>query len=203
MDELSVGEAGRKHVNKNNAGYSILFESINLIIHYNLSGSHELLGQAIALLGSFISAKDTNLLYLSLETMTRLSKIPGTAESIKKHEAVIINILKDGDVYLRRRSLDLLFNICDKTNSKNIVHELLANLARSDVSIREETVLKIAILAENFASSFKWYIDVILKLITLAGDYLADEIWYRVIQIVTNNEELQAYAAQRVYEVSP
>jgi AP-2 complex subunit alpha len=34
-----------------------------------------------------------------------------------------------------------------------------------------------------------------LKLLSLAGEHVNDEVWQRVIQIVTNNEELQAYAA--------
>ena len=46
--------------------------------------------------------------------------------------------------------------------------------------MKEEIVLKIAILAEKFAENLNWYIDVIFKLIELAGDYVSDEIWYRV-----------------------
>lgn len=44
------------------------------------------------------------------------------------------------------------------------------------------------------------YVDVILQLITLAGDFVTDDIWYRVVQIVTNHEELQDYAASTCYK---
>jgi AP-2 complex subunit alpha len=44
-------------------------------------------------------------------------------------------------------------------------------------------VLKVAILAEKYASDYNWFVDVILKLIRIAGDYVADEVWYRVIQV--------------------
>ena len=37
-------------------------------------------------------------------------------------------------------------------------------------------VLKIAILAEKFAQDYKWYVDVVLNLIRIAGDYIADEV---------------------------
>lgn len=33
-----------------------------------------------------------------------------------------------------------------------------------------------------------------------AGDYVGEEVWFRIVQIVTNTEPLQAYAARRVYE---
>lgn len=44
------------------------------------------------------------------------------------------------------------------------------------------------------------YVDTILRLMSQAGDYVGEEVWYRIVQIVTNTEELQEYAARRVYE---
>jgi len=41
----------------------------------------------------------------------------------------------------------------------------------------------------------------VLKLISMAGDHVSEEIWYRVVQIVTNNPELQPYAARTVLKV--
>lgn len=63
-------------------------------------------------------------------------------------------------------------------------------------------VLKVAILAEKYATDYKWYVDVILNLIRLAGDYVSEEVWYRVIQIVINRDDVQGYAAKTVFEVS-
>ena len=57
-------------------------------------------------------------------------------------------------------------------------------------------------LAEKYATDYKWYVDVILNLIRLAGDYVSEEVWYRVIQIVINREDVQGYAAKTVFEVS-
>src|SRR6201994_737073 len=34
----------------------------------------------------------------------------------------------------------------------------------------------------------------------MAGEHVGDEVWQRIIQIVTNNEELQVYAAQTILE---
>ena len=62
-------------------------------------------------------------------------------------------------------------------------------------------MLKVAILAEKYATDYKWYVDVILNLIRLAGDYVSEEVWYRVIQIVVNREDVQGYAAKTVFEV--
>jgi AP-2 complex subunit alpha len=61
-------------------------------------------------------------------------------------------------------------------------------------------VLKIAILTEKYATDVQWYVDISLRLIAMAGDHVSDEVWQRVIQIVTNNEELQVYAAQNILQ---
>lgn len=63
-------------------------------------------------------------------------------------------------------------------------------------------VLKVAILAEKYAVDYSWYVDTILNLIRIAGDYVSEEVWYRVIQIVINRDDVQGYAAKTVFEVA-
>ncbi|KAI5421349.1 hypothetical protein KIW84_044967 [Lathyrus oleraceus] len=64
-------------------------------------------------------------------------------------------------------------------------------------SIRWRIQAKAAILAEKFAPDLSWYVDVIFQLIDKAGDFVSDDIWFRVVQFVTNNEDLQPYAAAK------
>ena len=49
----------------------------------------------------------------------------------------------------------------------------------------EEIVLKVAVLAERFAVTLNWYIDVVIKLIEYGGDYTSEDLWFRVAQMVT------------------
>ncbi len=122
-------------------------------------------------------------------------------DAVKKHQETVINALKtERDVSVRQRAVDLLYAMCDRSNSEDIVLEMLTYLETADYSIREEMVLKVAILAEKYATDYKWYVDVILNLIRLAGDYVSEEVWYRVIQIVINREDVQGYAAKTVFE---
>lgn len=37
-------------------------------------------------------------------------------------------------------------------------------------------VLKVAILAEKYAVDYTWYVDTILNLIRVAGDYVSEEV---------------------------
>jgi len=187
-----------KNVQQNNAQNAVLFEAINLVIH--LDDEHNLMVQISSRMGKFIQSRETNVRYLGLEAMTHFAARAETLDPIKKHQNIIIGSLRDRDISVRRKGLDLLYSMCDPTNSQPIVNELLKYLASADFAIREEMVLKIAILTEKYATDIQWYVDISLRLIAMAGDHVSDEVWQRVIQIVTNNEELQVYAAQHILE---
>ncbi|KAF2086786.1 Adaptor protein complex AP-2 alpha subunit [Saccharata proteae CBS 121410] len=187
-----------KNVQQNNAQNAVLFEAINLVIH--LDTEHDLMVQISSRLGKFIQSRETNVRYLGLEAMTHLAARAETLDPIKKHQSIIIGSLRDRDISVRRQGLDLLYSMCDPSNSQPIVSELLKYLQTADFAIREEMVLKIAILTEKYATDIQWYVDISLRLIAMAGDHVSDEVWQRVIQIVTNNEELQVYAAQNILQ---
>lgn len=187
-----------KNVQQNNAQNAVLFEAINLVIH--LDTESDLMVQISTRLGKFIASRETNVRYLGLEAMTHLAARSETLDPIKKHQSIIIGSLRDRDISVRRQGLDLLYSMCDPTNAQAIVNELLRYLQSADYAIREEMVLKIAILTEKYATDVQWYVDISLRLIAMAGDHVSDEVWQRVIQIVTNNEELQVYAAQNILQ---
>ncbi|KAJ7357369.1 adaptin N terminal region-domain-containing protein [Mycena albidolilacea] len=187
-----------RNVQHNNAQHAILFEAIGLAIH--LDTNSPLVGTAAVLLARFISSKETNVRYLGLDTMAHLAARADSLAPIKKQQDIIILSLRDKDISVRRRALDLLYSMCDVDNSELIVGELLRYLKVADYALREEMVLKIAVLTEKYASSYKWYVDTILQLISAAGDHVGDEVWYRVVQIVTNTDDLQEYAAKVIFE---
>ncbi|KAI3679442.1 hypothetical protein L2E82_51353 [Cichorium intybus] len=198
LQRILMGTDVVKNVNKNNASHAVLFEALALVMH--LDSEKEMMSQCVALLGKFIAVREPNIRYLGLENMTRMLMVTDVHEIIKRHQAQIITSLKDPDISIRRRSLDLLYGMCDVTNAKDIVEELLQYLATADFAMREELALKAAILAEKFAPDLSWYVDVILQLIDKAGDFVSDDIWFRVVQFVTNNEDLQPYAALKARE---
>jgi len=72
------------------------------------------------------------------------------------------------------------------------------------LQIKEELVLKIIILAEKFAEDILFYIDVVVRLIDTSGDFITEDIWYRIIQIISGfgkqqNSELQRICANRLF----
>ncbi|KAM9461175.1 AP-2 complex subunit alpha-2 isoform 1-T1 [Clarias gariepinus] len=188
-----------KKVQHSNAKNAVLFEAISLIIHHDSEPT--LLVRACNQLGQFLQHRETNLRYLALESMCTLASSEFSHEAVKTHIDTVINALKtERDVSVRQRAVDLLYAMCDRSNAKQIVAEMLSYLETADYSIREEIVLKVAILAEKYAVDYTWYVDTILNLIRIAGDYVSEEVWYRVIQIVINRDDVQGYAAKTVFE---
>jgi AP-2 complex subunit alpha len=177
----------------------VLFEAVGLVIL--LERDRELVEQMAMQLGRFIAAKEPNTRcaplrqssspfhsthmrvfnrrsYLGLENMGRLSMLPQVALVVKRNQQQIAESLHDPDISIRRRALDLLYGMCDAGNAQDIVRELLDYLVVSDFAIREELVLKIAILAEKYAPTQRWYIDVVLTMMDKAGDFVSDDIWH-------------------------
>uniref|UniRef100_A0A8C5SRG8 Adaptor related protein complex 2 subunit alpha 2 n=1 Tax=Laticauda laticaudata TaxID=8630 RepID=A0A8C5SRG8_LATLA len=176
--------------------YNLLSFSFSL-----LPSEPNLLVRACNQLGQFLQHRETNLRYLALESMCTLASSEFSHEAVKTHIETVINALKtERDVSVRQRAVDLLYAMCDRSNAQQIVAEMLNYLETADYSIREEIVLKVAILAEKYAVDYTWYVDTILNLIRIAGDYVSEEVWYRVIQIVINRDDVQGYAAKTVFE---
>ena len=188
-----------KKIYHSNAKNAILFEAIYLIIH--LEYEHAFMIRACNHIGSFMQHKEANLRYLTIEVMVLLGASEVCHGAVVKHLDTVLTTLKtDKDISIRQRCADLLYAMCDHENAENIISELLTYLEKADYAIREELVLKIAILAEKFAVDFQWYVMSILNLIRVGGDFVSEEVWHRVIQIVINREDIQGYAAKLCFE---
>eukprot|EP00727_Mastigamoeba_balamuthi_P009684 m51a1_g5338 Adaptor protein complex 2 (AP-2), alpha subunit (1044) ;mRNA; r:422924-427144 len=184
--------------NHKNAYNAVLFAAIDLAV--TLEFDERLVGSAVSLLGRFVSSRETNGRYLALEAMAHLVKSSDAGAALcRKHQKTIVAALREADISIRRRALDLLYAMCDAASGKEILSELLDYLATSaDAAIKEELALKIAILAERFAAGRAGYVDTVVRLVNIAGDYVGDEIWFRVVKLVTNCEDVQEYAARAV-----
>ena len=190
--------------------YCIFFELINLIDHLNLRLNFKIFDNYVNILGSFLiddskrcPNADINTRYLALDGMAKLSKYSNGNKIMKDHSTIILQSLRDSDVSIRRRALDLLFLICTPETVKTICKELLIYFREDDPQLKEDITLKIAILSEKFAPDYLWYIDCCLKMLEVAGDYAPEDIIYRIVQMVTgfegkeSDKNLQIHACEK------
>ena len=193
---LTAPEEKSANIQRANIKLSVIFEAIKLIIVVDRQSKN--VATALTILAHFLTAKETNFRYVGLDIMSHFIEYPETKAQVLLHIDTIIESLKDRDLSVQQRALDLLFYICDGNIAGRIVKELIDFLPIANYEIHDELVLKIAILAEKFGKSRAWLIDIILELINTSGENVGDEIWFRVVQIVTNHEEVREYSTSRI-----
>lgn len=186
--------------NAGNTINCILFEAVELIINYGPDAVAQLHENAVNWLGQFIEMKDANTRYLGLGAMIKFVKQHGSSE-LRDHQSSVIASLKDSDISIQKKSLELLYVMTDATNAEQTVAELCNFLDEVDSVMKEDMVIKIALLTEINAKGsqhqMQWYIDTILKVLLGAGDYASENVWHRVVHLVTNTPDLQEYAAEK------
>jgi len=189
-----------ENANKSNAEHAILFETINLIISYGNNVKLSLRDSSLSLLGKFITVKDSNIRYLGLDALTKIARLEGS-KIVQEYQYSVIDSLKDIDISVKKRALELLYVMVDNENCVEIVGELVTNLAIAENNIKEDYVVKIAILAEKYTTDFTWYLDTLCKVLLVAGEYVAEAIWYRMVQIVINHVDIHPYAANKMFDI--
>ena len=181
---------------RKNTGNSVLYELVRCIFSYESSKSLKGLGGSI--LGQFLANKDNNYKYLALNTLNDIAKID--IDTVQKHKNVILEFLKDPDIAIKRRSLDLTYLIVNTENIRQIVTETLDFInSTSNVDFKLELTSKIFYSLEKYSPSLKWEIDVLLKMLCLCEDSINEEIIWKIINLILNTKELQQYTMFRYF----
>lgn len=200
---LTRGEAAHDSINVQNTQYSLVFEAIALVVSWGPTdprGDHyELREMTHRLLGKYIAVNDANVKYLALDMLSRVCKVDGVVDTLKTYQHIVVASLNDADMSVRKRSLEVVFLITDATNAHSVVAELVIALTTADEAMREDMVVKIAILAQRFYENIRWYVDTMVEVIVIAGNFVAEAVWHHIVQTVINNEVVHEYAAQKLF----
>ena len=196
LEELLNSIPSSTDTTRKNTGNSVLYELVRCIFSYESSKSLKGLGGSI--LGQFLANKDNNYKYLALNTLNDIAKID--IDTVQKHKNVILEFLKDPDIAIKRRSLDLTYLIVNTENIRQIVTETLDFInSTSNVEFKLELTSKIFYSLEKYSPSLKWEIDVLLKMLCLCEDSINEEIIWKIINLILNTKELQQYAMFRYF----
>lgn len=196
-----------------NSQSSILFQAVSLAVF--LDASPDAINGATSALVMLLNSNETNTRYLALDALIKLtSRITSssTTSKLDEHLIKIAQLLNDKDLSVRKKSLDLLYITCNPSTFNIIIPKLLDYFPVADLGIRSEIAIKIAILAEKFATDSTWYVNTMLKLLSIGGgstgsssgnsysavNYTGNEIWERIVQIIVNNEDLQVKSCRSI-----
>lgn len=178
-----------------NVGNSILYEAVRTILDIEADAGLRVLG--VNILGKFLTNKDNNIRYVSLNTLVKVVAIDTNA--VQRHRNTILECLRDPDISIRRRALDLSFTLINESNVRVLIRELLAFLEVADNEFKPTMTTQIGVASDRYAPNKRWHFDTMLRVLTLAGNYVKEPILSSFVRLIATTPELQTYAVQKLY----
>ncbi|KAI3645995.1 hypothetical protein MP228_008923 [Amoeboaphelidium protococcarum] len=188
LAQIATNTDGNKNV-----GNSILYECCLTIMNIDCDSSLRTL--AINMFGKFLGNTDNNVRYVALNTLNEATEysnaqsVQETTNAIQRHRTTVLECLHDNDISIRRRALNLSFKLVTQSNVRLLVRELLLflELPTTDAEFKQWMPARICAVAEQYAPNRRWFLDTVLRVLKLAGNYLGgSDVLSNFIKVVGN-----------------
>ncbi|KAJ3148989.1 clathrin associated protein complex large subunit [Geranomyces variabilis] len=198
MNDVLAQVATNTEASKN-VGNAILYEAVLTIMDIESESSLRVL--AINILGRFLSNRDNNIRYVALTTLTKTSQNTTTdASALQRHRATILECLRDSDISIRRRALDLSFFLINAQNIRILTRELLSFLEVCEGDVKNSVAIRICDFAGRYRPNKRWEVDTVCRVLRVAGAFVDQTVVNHFIKLVTTSPpELQQYAVRKLY----
>lgn len=140
-----------------------MYEAVLTILDIEADSGLRVLG--VNILGKFLSNRDNNIRYVALNTLNKVVAVEPNA--VQRHRNTILDCLRDPDISIRRRALDLSFTLINESNVRVLIRELLAFLEVADNEFKPVMTSQIGIAADRFAPNKRWHVDTMLRVLKL------------------------------------
>jgi len=168
-----------------NIGHAVVYECITTIT--SLFPVPEMIEAAADHIAKFLTSPNSNIKYLGITALSRIVKI--NPKYAREHQSVVIECLEDSDDTIRRKTLSLLFAMCNEDNVEAIVLRLLKFLASStDGFLREELVRNICNVAEQFSNSNEWYVETLNRVLELAAEHVTATTLQGMLKLIAEGD---------------
>ncbi|XP_012277861.1 AP-1 complex subunit gamma-1 isoform X5 [Orussus abietinus] len=189
MNDILAQVATNTETSKN-VGNTILYETVLSIMDIKSESGLRVL--AVNILGRFLLNNDKNIRYVALNTLLKTVYVDTTA--VQRHRSTILECLKDPDVSIRRRAMELSFALVNTSNIRTMMKELLLFLERADPEFKAQCSSNIVMSAERFAPNKRWHLETLFKVLVAAGNYVRDDVVACTIQLISETQAQQGYA---------
>jgi AP-1 complex subunit gamma-1 len=174
-----------------NAGNAVLYECVQTIMAIPSAESGlRILG--INILGRFLSNKDNNIRYVALQMLQKVVLID--PKSVQRHRTTVLECLRDNDISIQRRALDVAYSLVNTENVESVTREMISYLVQADSEFKPDLASRICMCIDKFAPTKKWHIDNTIKVLSIAGNEIGDDIVFSLCHVVAGCIELHAYS---------
>jgi AP-1 complex subunit gamma-1 len=180
-----------------NAGNAILYECVQTIMQIESEGGLRVL--AVNILGRFLLNRDNNIRYVALNTLSKI--VSDDVQAVQRHRNTIVDCLKDPDISIRTRALDLIYSLANETNIRTLAREMLNYLVVCSAELKPDLCAKIADVVDRFAPSKRWQIDTLITTLSIAGNNLENEtIASSLICLIAQCTQLHGYIVHKLFQ---
>lgn len=183
-----------------NVGNAILYEAVMTIMNIECDSSLRVLG--INILGKFLSNKDNNIKYVALTTLTKTSQMTTQTDStaLQRHRSTVLDCLRDPDISIRRRALDLSFYLINSSNIRILTRELLSFLETAESDVKSSVAARICHYAGRFRPNKRWEVDTVTRVLRVAGSFVDQSIVNYFVKLVTTGDSIvHQYSVRKLF----
>eukprot|EP00978_Attheya_sp_CCMP212_P021803 scaffold64098_cov53-Attheya_sp.AAC.4 len=212
MNDVLAQVATNTETSKN-AGNAILYECVQTIMAVESEDGLRVL--AVNILGRFLLNRDNNIRYVALNTLARCvveqkqvdsedaevsEEGANTASSaLQRHRTMVVDCLKDPDISIRQRALELIYHLVNHDNVETLTAELLNYLVLCPREHRADICTRILRVVEKFSPDDRWRVDTLITMLTIAGRECTREVQSStIVYISRSSDELRACATHKL-----
>ena len=215
MNDVLAQVATNTETSKN-AGNAILYECVQTIMAVESDDGLRVL--AVNILGRFLLNRDNNIRYVALNTLARCIADGGTAatsggggeedgeggantaaSALQRHRTTVVDCLKDPDISIRQRALELIYHLVNQENVEDLTAELLNYLVLCPREHRSDICNRVLRVVDKFSPEDRWRVDTLITMLTIAGRECASNVQSStVVYISRSSEDLRAYSTHKL-----
>jgi AP-1 complex subunit gamma-1 len=180
-----------------NAGNAILYQCVAAIMSIEAEAGLRVL--AVNILGRFLLNRDNNIRYVALNALSRV--VNQDMDTVQRHRQTIVDCLKDPDVSIRQRALELIYLLTNAKNVTDLMREMLNYLVVAAADQKSALCSRIMEAVDKYAPSKKWRIDTLITMLSIAGNSCDDAVVANTILYVTTADGLHAYTAHKLFSL--
>ncbi|EJK75008.1 hypothetical protein THAOC_03279, partial [Thalassiosira oceanica] len=203
-----------------NAGNAILYECVQTIMA--VEGDDGLRVLAVNILGRFLLNRDNNIRYVALNTLARCvadgsrpsdgGMLPvgddggeggsggnTAASALQRHRTTVVDCLKDPDISIRQRALELIYHLVNPSNVQDLTAELLNYLVLCPREHRSDICTRVLRVVDSYGPDDRWRVDSLVTMLTIAGRECGTDVQSATAAYVgSSGPDVRAYASHRL-----
>lgn len=180
-----------------NVGCAILYECVRTIaLMKDGLADDGLRVLAVNILGRFVLNKDNNIRYIALSALK--DWVVREYPAVQRHRATIIGSLRDPDVSIRRKALELITALINPENVRIIMPDLLDHVGGFSLDMRAEAAAAVGRAIETYAPNVEWRVETSLRYFDRAAHFVPLEFGLNFIALLSRLSNESARPLQRL-----